>query len=218
MGVKKSMQTFFEAMEGNQLPKSGGRIIQTPMGPFTWDNLQESWVNINNGFKLPNMSLQELMMFGYDPSVDGGKDTRPVDTCVYLFGSTQTAILRSLTIGTPDTYTIASTNFTLDGTATCFPTFQWFITDAAGNPLTFSSLTDLTFEYSTTSSTPSITITDGSSFTLDSLTFSVGPSSRYRLRVTSGASPAYTEFNIFLKNTSVQTDEIIIQYNVRVPS
>ena len=75
MGVKKSMQTFFEAMEGNNLPRTGGKIINTPMGPFAWDNLQESWVNVNNGFKLPNMTIQELMMFGYDPSVDGGKDT-----------------------------------------------------------------------------------------------------------------------------------------------
>jgi hypothetical protein len=217
MGVKKSMQTFFEAMEGNQLPKSGGKIIQTPMGPFTWDNLQESWVNINNGFKLPNMSLQELMMFGYDPSVDGGRDTRPVDTCVYLFGSTNPAIIRNIPIATPGTYIISTTNFTLDGTATCFPTFKWFITDHLGEPLTFSSLTDLTFQYSTTSSAPNITITDDSSFTLDSLTFAVGPSNRYRLRVTSGASASNVEFNIFLKNISVQTEEIIIQYNVRVP-
>ncbi len=217
MGVKKSMQTFFEAMEGNQLPKSGGKIIQTPMGPFTWDNLQESWVNINNGFKLPNMSLQELMMFGYDPSVDGGRDTRPVDTCVYLFGDALTATTRPLNLSVAGTYVIANPDTTLDGTSKCFQTFQWFVTDTDGSSLTFSSLTGLTFQYSTTNSTPNIQITDNSSFTIDSLTFQIGPTSKYRLRVVSDGSPSRSEFNILLKNVSVQTEEIILQYNVRVP-
>jgi len=69
MGVKKTMQTFFEGMQGGG-SKYGGRIVNTAMGPFKWDQLNESWVNINNGFRLPNISMQDLLLIGYD-SISG---------------------------------------------------------------------------------------------------------------------------------------------------
>jgi hypothetical protein len=218
MGVKKSMQTFFEAMEGNQLPKSGGRIIQTPMGPFTWDNLQESWVNINNGFKLPNMSLQELMMFGYDPSVDGGRDTRVAEfVCTEQFISVFGTVLRDVDISVAGTIQIISTNTTIQ-TASCAPIITVKLEDTGGTPILFNSFTNATFEYSLNSGSSFTSIDDNTTIQLLSNVLEAGASNAFRLRliIGSGGSPELSpEFNVILTNISSAPNQVIGTYQVR---
>ena len=56
MGVGKSMKIFMEGMQ-NSMMSSGytGKIVNTPMGPFAWNEATNSWVNQNSGFSIPNI-------------------------------------------------------------------------------------------------------------------------------------------------------------------
>jgi len=76
MGVGKSMKIFTEAMQNSMKERGfGSKIVTTAMGPFKWDDLQEMWVNVNNGFQMPNISMQDLIFgYGSDSSIDGGLD------------------------------------------------------------------------------------------------------------------------------------------------
>jgi hypothetical protein len=76
MGVKNSMNTFFAAMQGQNSSGYGGRIVNTPMGPFRWDDNFNMWVNVNNGMALSNISFQdEFAMMNYDTlSGDNGNN------------------------------------------------------------------------------------------------------------------------------------------------
>ena len=71
MGVGKSMKIFMEGMQ-NSMMSSGytGKIVNTQMGPFKWDETTNSWVNQNNGFSIPNISLQDLMMYDFGTVTD----------------------------------------------------------------------------------------------------------------------------------------------------
>jgi len=72
MGVKKQMDTFFASL-GEQTGRNG-RLVNTPMGPFRWNDVMELWENINNGMVLNNISfMDEFAMMDYS-SVDGGAD------------------------------------------------------------------------------------------------------------------------------------------------
>jgi hypothetical protein len=59
MGVKQSMNTFFSAMQGQNSSGYGGRLVNTPMGPFRWDDNFNMWINVNNGMALSNISFQD---------------------------------------------------------------------------------------------------------------------------------------------------------------
>lgn len=71
MGVGKAMKIFMEGMQ-NSMVSSGytGKIVNTQMGPFSWNEETNSWVNQNNGFSIPNISLQDLMMYDYGSIAD----------------------------------------------------------------------------------------------------------------------------------------------------
>ena len=88
MGVGKSMKIFMEGMQ-NSMMSSGytGKIVNTPMGPFAWNDTTNSWVNQNNGFSIPNISLQDLMMYDYgtvaDETINSSGPQFIIDNCVY---------------------------------------------------------------------------------------------------------------------------------------
>lgn len=72
MGVKKQMDTFFASL-GEQTGYNG-RLVNTPMGPFRWNDVMELWENVNNGMVLNNISfMDEFAMMDYS-ATDGGSD------------------------------------------------------------------------------------------------------------------------------------------------
>ena len=73
MGVQKLMNTFFASMQGQNASGYGGRIVNTPLGPFQWDDNLNVWININNGMTLNNISFQdEFASMAYDTLGGGG--------------------------------------------------------------------------------------------------------------------------------------------------
>lgn len=66
MGVGKSMKIFTEAMQNSMTNFGfGSKVVTTVMGPFKWDDNLELWVNVNNGFTMPNISMQDMLAYGY---------------------------------------------------------------------------------------------------------------------------------------------------------
>lgn len=88
MGVGKAMKIFMEGMQ-NSMISSGytGKIVNTSMGPFKWDETTNSWINQNNGFSIPNISLNELKMYDYgsvsDETLSSGSPGFIIDNCIY---------------------------------------------------------------------------------------------------------------------------------------
>ena len=62
MGAKDTMKTFFTAMNEAVVPTRGygPKIISTPMGPFTWNDNLNAWVNSNNGMQMNNIAFQDM--------------------------------------------------------------------------------------------------------------------------------------------------------------
>jgi len=89
MGVGKSMKIFMEGVQNSMNSTStGGKILNTPMGPFAWNDNLQMWVNVNNGFSMPNISMQDMMAIGYD-ILDGDNISdefppEPIQTCTAL--------------------------------------------------------------------------------------------------------------------------------------
>jgi hypothetical protein len=56
------MKTFFTAMNEAVVPTRGygPKIISTPMGPFTWNDNLNAWVNSNNGMQMNNIAFQDM--------------------------------------------------------------------------------------------------------------------------------------------------------------
>ena len=75
MGVKKIMDTFFASMQEQTMAGYGGKLVNTPMGPFRWNDTMQLWENVNNGMVMNNISFQDsIMMLDY-ASYDGGMPT-----------------------------------------------------------------------------------------------------------------------------------------------
>ena len=78
MGVKKTMDTFFASMQEQSMSGYSGRLVNTPMGPFRWNDTMQLWENVNNGMVMNNISFQDsIMMLDYS-STDGGFDIRNI--------------------------------------------------------------------------------------------------------------------------------------------
>jgi hypothetical protein len=78
MGVKKIMDTFFASMQEQTMAGYGGKLVNTPMGPFRWNDTMQLWENVNNGMVMNNISFQDsIMMLDYS-STDGGFDIRNI--------------------------------------------------------------------------------------------------------------------------------------------
>jgi hypothetical protein len=73
MGVKDTMNNFFTSMSGKMASGSGQKSITTPMGPFTWDDNLQMWVNTNNGMVMSNIAFQDqFAMMDYDVTTETG--------------------------------------------------------------------------------------------------------------------------------------------------
>jgi hypothetical protein len=72
---KSTMKIFFEAMEGTMLGSGySSKIINTPFGPFKWNDTIELWENVNNGIQMNNISFQDMMIMGYE-TTSGDKNS-----------------------------------------------------------------------------------------------------------------------------------------------
>ena len=79
MGAKDTMKTFFAAMNEAVVPTRGygPKIISTPMGPFTWNDNIQAWVNSNNGMQMNNIAFQDMYaMMDYGTLGGGPADDR----------------------------------------------------------------------------------------------------------------------------------------------
>ena len=73
MGVKDTMNNFFTSMSGKMASGSSQKSITTPMGPFTWDDNLQMWVNTNNGVVMSNIAFQDqFAMMDYDVTNETG--------------------------------------------------------------------------------------------------------------------------------------------------
>ena len=73
MGVKNTMNNFFTSMTGQISSGSSQKNITTPMGPFTWDDNLQMWVNTNNGMVMSNIAFQDqFAMMDYDVTNETG--------------------------------------------------------------------------------------------------------------------------------------------------
>ena len=73
MGVKNTMNNFFTSMTGQIASGSGQKNITTPMGPFSWDDNLQMWVNTNNGMVMSNIAFQDqFAMMDYDVTNETG--------------------------------------------------------------------------------------------------------------------------------------------------
>jgi len=73
MGVKNTMNNFFTSMTGQISSGSSQKNITTPMGPFTWDDNLQMWVNTNNGMVMSNIAFQDqFAMMDYDVTTETG--------------------------------------------------------------------------------------------------------------------------------------------------
>jgi len=211
MGVNKSMKIFFEAMQGNMISGSVGKLLNTPMGPFKWDDLQEAWINVNNGFRLSNISMQEMLLIGYEGGLDGSSDV-PVP-CDYGVDSWSTPALATLNydLSDPDTTFNLNTpeSYTLQG-YTCNLTLQPTLADQVGVPITFASASDLTFEY-TIDGTNYQTIDDSTLITIVPPVFVIGGGGLVKFRVITGPlGGGINEFIFTVTNTSETPNQQIL--------
>ena len=222
MGVNKSMKIFFEAMQGNMISGSVGKLLNTPMGPFKWDDLQEAWINVNNGFRLSNISMQEMLLIGYEGGLDGSSDV-PV-SCIYTIGGwstpAETTYQYDLQAANPseDPFTLnPSANYTLLG-YTCNLSLQPTLTDQLGDPLTFASVADdLTFQY-TTDGANYQTIDDSTTITIVPSAFTIGGGGTLQFRVIPAQlGSSVTEFIFTVTNTSATPDQVVLITTVTVP-
>jgi hypothetical protein len=110
MGVKKQMDTFFASL-GEQTGYRG-RLVNTPMGPFRWNDAIELWENVNNGMVMNNISfMDEFAMMDYDTLGGGGGESRLITAILdlnFMLGSLDPRITFRRT--TPASYINASGN------------------------------------------------------------------------------------------------------------
>jgi hypothetical protein len=213
MGVKKTMNTFFEGMQSGLPSKTGGKIINTAMGPFQWDDLQESWVNVNNGFRLPNISMQDLLLIGYETL--GGDDGSRI-VCVYQTDIYNSGNEEILTFDEPlenDVESFPDANTTLSGN-NC-PLSIGFSLFYGLTGVSFSGVNQYEFAYTTNNSTYTI-ITDTTDLPFDNLT--IGPTGlRLRIRAlddyASWGNTADPTINIVNKSNN---NEVIAKFRVDV--
>jgi hypothetical protein len=68
------MKTFFAAMNEQVVSSRGygAKIVSTPMGPFSWNDVLQVWVNNNNGMQMNNIAFQDMYAFVDYGSIGGG--------------------------------------------------------------------------------------------------------------------------------------------------
>lgn len=167
MGVKRIMETFFSGMHDQSMSGFGGRIVNTPMGPFRWNDTMQLWENVNNGMVMNNISFQDSMfMIDYSSTLGGGggEDQISIFGCNYNLG---TSLINSTITYTYENqeaetwYWVPSTNTSLT-TNTCSATLYVNVDSITGtNP---ELLNNFVFKYR-----------EGSTFDDQTLTPSAAP-------------------------------------------
>lgn len=71
MGVKKTMDTFFASIQEQIMSGYGEKLVNTPMGPFRWNDNIQLWENVNNGMVMNNISFQDTIMMDYGTCTGG---------------------------------------------------------------------------------------------------------------------------------------------------
>lgn len=207
MGVNKSMKIFFEGMLYGTVDGFKSKIVNTAMGPFQWDDLQEAWVNMNNGFKLSNISMQDLLLIGYEGSLSG--DNRVTDNCDYVTNLVNNGefINQDLTFYDNTGWLINAADYTIEN-FNCPIELGFEIVDGNGNPITnnFAGLFGYSIQFSTEGANGSFTTIDNNTRTIiQPSAFIVGPSGL--------AIKFYTEFGEY-ENISPPTFKIsIVNYS-----
>ena len=171
MGVNKSMKIFFEGMLYGTLEGYKGKVVNTAMGPFQWDDLQEAWINTNNGFKLANISMQDLLLYGYESS-----DNNKTDTCDYITNviNNGEAITNNLEFGDSGSWEILDAIYTVQN-YDC-PIQLGFTITSDGTPITnnFAGLSGYSIQYSVDGSAYT-TINNDTRITVNPPAFTYGP-------------------------------------------
>ena len=224
MGVKKTMDIFLEGMQNNNQAGYSGKILNTPMGPFKWDDLHESWVNMNNGFRMPNFSMQDLL-YGSDGTGTGDETDQmaPILVCDYSILPLNEGSQLVTTVTITDLFPyIPNSTYTLSG-FDC----DVYITAklAVGNTfISLNTLPGLTLEYTTTGGSSWAYLTDESSIQWTPPNQTIGPSGNFIIRVSGpgstslGASGAtMANFNLYLNNIS-DSGATVANMNVRIYS
>jgi hypothetical protein len=213
MGVKKTMNTFFEGMQSGLPSKTGEKIINTAMGPFKWDQLNESWVNVNNGFRLPNISMQDLLLIGYETL--SGDSREKVIPCNYTVGVLNSGnpvniLFKDYTADDAELFPDAAT--TLSGNS-CPVTLSFGVFNGTTG-VSFSSLVDYKFQYSNQGGSY-IDITD--STTLELALVTLGPGNlRFKIVALEDYidGPVPYPVSFVVKNTSVSPNATVATFNI----
>lgn len=153
MGVKKTMDTFFASMQEQSMSGYSGRLVNTPMGPFRWNDTMQLWENVNNGMVMNNISFQDsIMMLDYS-TIDGGLDSIPTisggDVNRVLFINFNNETIGNVTFSRSTTGRFIGSNRFLGLTGINVPRFNYYpegttggllIEDTSRNILTSSSI------------------------------------------------------------------------------
>jgi hypothetical protein len=214
MGVKKTMDIFLEGMQNNNQAGYSGKILNTPMGPFKWDDLHESWVNMNNGFRMPNFSMQD-MLYGSDGAGNGGESEElppaPILVCDYSVIPLNGGSRLNTRVNMSDlTQYIPSSTYTLSGFDCNVYITAKLIVGLTGVK-SLNSLPGLTLEYTTTGGSTWAYLRDESSILWTAPNETIGPSGNFIIRAsmlagstslggTTGST--YANFNLYLNNSS----------------
>jgi hypothetical protein len=177
MGVNKSMKIFFEGMLYGTVDGFKSKIVNTAMGPFQWDDLQEAWVNMNNGFRLSNISMQDLLLIGYEGPLSG--DNRATDNCDYTTNLVNNGsfVESELTFNDDGGWLINIANYTVQN-FNCPIELGFEIVDGNDNPITnnFAGLSGYSIQYSTEGANGSFTtINNNTRITIQPSAFTIGP-------------------------------------------
>lgn len=171
MGVGKSMKIFTEAMQNSMTNFGfGSKVVTTVMGPFKWDDNLELWVNVNNGFTMPNISMQDMLAYGYgDDSAgpsSGGKDNFLPDICYEEISST-TGLILTLKVYDPSISLVPlySPTNPVEGCFGRFYGFQAFSESFADVGLDIDITTDGT-NYTTLVTTQTSTVPPATTYTV----------------------------------------------------
>jgi len=63
MNVRQQMNTFFASLMEATGQGQSGQVVNTPMGPFTFNPLTQTWTNVNNGMRMSATEFQ-MSMYG----------------------------------------------------------------------------------------------------------------------------------------------------------
>jgi len=149
MGVKKIMDTFFASMQEQTMAGYGGKLVNTPMGPFRWNDTMQLWENVNNGMVMNNISFQDsIMMLDYS-STDGGFDIRNIpvvpggDPTLVLYLNFAASAIGPVTYSRGGTASFINSNRQIDFANPNTPRFSYYPTGTTVGLLIENSSTNL---------------------------------------------------------------------------